>query len=72
MNWLKEQAQRNSAGPADRRSKDPTRPSPASMPPRRTWLTFLVILLINYLLVTFFFPSPDAPVTVPYNSSRSR
>jgi len=66
MNWLKEQAQRNSAGPADRRSKDPTRPSPASMPPRRTWLTFLVILLINYLLVTFFFPSPDAPVTVPY------
>jgi cell division protease FtsH len=66
MNWLREQVQRNSAGPADRRPKDPTRPSPANMPPRRTWLTFLVILLINYLLVTFFFPSPDAPVTVPY------
>jgi cell division protease FtsH len=37
-----------------------------TMPPGRTWLWFLGILLANYLLVTFLFPNPDAPVTVPY------
>ncbi len=36
------------------------------MPPGRTWLWFLGILLANYLLMRFFVPSPDAPVTVPY------
>ena len=36
------------------------------MPPGRTWLWFLGILLANYLLMRFFLPSPDAPVTVPY------
>jgi cell division protease FtsH len=36
------------------------------MPPRRTWLTFLVILVVNFLLVRFLFPSDDAPVKVPY------
>jgi cell division protease FtsH len=38
----------------------------ANLPPRRTWLTFAVILLINYFLVRLLFPSPDAPLTVPY------
>ena len=36
------------------------------MPPRRTWLTFLVILVVNFLLVRVLFPSGDAPVKVPY------
>ena len=36
------------------------------MPPRRTWLWFLLVLLANYLLMRFLMPSPDAPVTVPY------
>jgi cell division protease FtsH len=36
------------------------------MPPRRTWLTFALILLVNFLLVRFVFPRPGAPVTVPY------
>jgi cell division protease FtsH len=38
----------------------------ATVPPGRTWLWFLGILLANYLLMRFFVPSPDAPVTVPY------
>jgi len=38
----------------------------AAMPPRRTWLWFLLILLGNYLLGQFLIPSPEAPVTVPY------
>ena len=36
------------------------------MPPGRTWLWLLGILLANYFLMRFFLPSPDAPVTVPY------
>ena len=39
---------------------------PEKMPPRSTWMTFLVIVVLNYLLIQLFFPSPDAPVTVPY------
>src|ERR1051325_8940253 len=36
------------------------------MPPRRTWLWFLLILAVNYLLMRNFFPSPSAPAKVPY------
>ena len=36
------------------------------MPPRRTWLTFLLILLANFLLMRFLFPGPGEPVKVPY------
>src|SRR4249919_2728791 len=38
----------------------------AKMPPGRTWLWLLGILLANYLLMRYLLPSPDAPVTVPY------
>ncbi len=37
-----------------------------TLPPRRTWLVFLAILAINYFLVSFLFPNPDAPLAVPY------
>jgi cell division protease FtsH len=36
------------------------------MPPRSTWLTFLAILALNYVLVRMMFPGPDEPITVPY------
>jgi cell division protease FtsH len=36
------------------------------MPPRRTWLWFVLILVANYVLVRLLMPSPGAPVTVPY------
>jgi cell division protease FtsH len=38
---------------------------PAKIPPGRTWLAFLFILLANYLLMRFLFPIPEAAV-VPY------
>src|ERR671916_3201276 len=38
----------------------------STMPPRRTWLWFALILLANFLLVRFLFPGPEAPVEVPY------
>jgi cell division protease FtsH len=36
------------------------------MPPRKTWLRFLLILLANFLLVRLLFPGPEAPIEVPY------
>jgi cell division protease FtsH len=39
---------------------------PATMPPRRTWLWFVLVLLANFLLVRFLMPGAEAPVTVPY------
>ncbi|HEX6050720.1 MAG TPA: ATP-dependent zinc metalloprotease FtsH [Gemmatimonadaceae bacterium] len=36
------------------------------MPPRRMWLSFLIILVANILLVRFLFPNPDEAVKVPY------
>jgi cell division protease FtsH len=42
------------------------------MPPRRTWFWFVLVLLVNYLLVRFLFPSAEAPITVPYTVFRKR
>jgi cell division protease FtsH len=36
------------------------------MPPGKTWLWFLVVLLVNYFLMRLLIPGPEAPVMVPY------
>jgi cell division protease FtsH len=73
MNSTGQQTRRNSdstsAGrfkPASNKPGAPKGTGQATVPPGRTWLWFLGILLANYLLMRFFVPSPDAPVTVPY------
>ena len=72
MNWPKPSVQGNrnsaSAGRASPTGGTPDTSKEIGQPnmPRRTWLTFAVILLINYFLVRFLFPSPDAALTVPY------
>src|SRR5262245_28470469 len=73
MNWMRQQIQCSTdstpAGrsqPASNKPGDPKSTGKATVPPGRTWLWFLAILLVNYLLMRFFVPSPDAPVTVPY------
>src|ERR687895_574771 len=38
----------------------------STMPPRRSWLWFALLLIANFLLVRFLFPGPEAPVEVPY------
>jgi cell division protease FtsH len=38
----------------------------ATMPPPKTWLWFVVILLSNYVLMRVLVPGPETPVTVPY------
>jgi cell division protease FtsH len=73
MNSTRPQTQRNSdsapAGrvqPSDRRSGATQGPGQAKMPPRKTWLWFVLVLLVNYVLMRLLMPSPGAPVTVPY------
>ena len=36
------------------------------MPPGKTWLWLVGVLLANYLVVRFLVPGPEAPVAVPY------
>jgi cell division protease FtsH len=71
MNSTGQQTRRNSDSAPARRFQPagpgaPKGTGQAKVPPGRTWLWFLGILLANYLLMRFFVPSPDAPVTVPY------
>jgi cell division protease FtsH len=37
-----------------------------TMPPRKTWLWFLIVVVANYFLVRLIMPSPEEPLTVPY------
>ena len=50
----------------DKRPGDAKSGSQAKMPPSRTWLWFVIVLLANYLIVKFLIPGPGAPVTIPY------
>jgi len=48
----------------------PRNPLQPTLPPRKYWPWLFLVLLINYLLVSFLFPQPGAPVTVPYTVFR--
>lgn len=39
---------------------------PGGLPPRNAWLLFLVVLIVNYLVVNFFYASREEPITIPY------
>src|SRR5688572_27007727 len=73
MAWPTQQTKRNRDAaparrpdPADRRPGTPKDTRPPKMPPRSTWITFVIILVVNYVVMSFLFPSPDAPITIPY------
>ncbi|HEU4342263.1 MAG TPA: ATP-dependent zinc metalloprotease FtsH [Candidatus Binatia bacterium] len=72
MSSTGQQTRRSDSAPAGRVQPTDGRPGeakgsgPAKIPPGRTWLWLLGLLLANYLLVKLLFPSPDAPLTVPY------
>jgi cell division protease FtsH len=76
MSPTAQQTQRDGNFPPFRRSQpsDPRgaakTPAPAKMPPRKTWLWFVLILLANFFLMRLLLPSPKAPTTVPYTLFR--
>ena len=52
--------------PPDRRPGGGKDGGPAAMPPRRTWLWFVAIMIANYFLVRMLMPGGETSVTVPY------
>lgn len=40
------------------------------MPPRKMWAIFVLVLVANYFISHYLFPSADAPITVPYTVFR--
>ena len=73
MDLTRQQKQTDSSrGPAGRvppssgRSGAPKSSGQPKMPPRQSWLWFVLILLANFMLMRFLMPSPEAPVPVPY------
>ncbi len=63
MNSTGQQKGRNEPGTRLGPGKGST---PAKVPPRRTWLWFIMILVANYFLIRLLVPGPAAPVTVSY------
>jgi cell division protease FtsH len=62
----KQAGRKSDSAPAPTRPGSAKGAAPAKMPPRKTWLWFVLILLANFLLSRFLMPGPEAPVTVPY------
>jgi cell division protease FtsH len=52
--------------PADSGPGAPKGIGQAKMPPGKTWLWFVLIVLANYVLVRLLMPGPEGPATVPY------
>ena len=52
--------------PSDNKSGITKNSTLQKMPPSKTWLWFMGVLLANYLLVRLLMPGPEAPVSVPY------
>ena len=74
MNW-QTQPPRNSdpasdepVQPEDGRPEQPKDAGWKNIPPRKTWLTFLIILLINYMLMKIIFPEAGEALTIPYTT----
>ena len=53
-------------GQQTRRPGDSAPAGKMTMPPRRTWMWFVVALVVNFFLLRMLAPDPDAPLTVPY------
>jgi cell division protease FtsH len=71
MKSTAQQTRRNSdSTPAGRFQPTDTRPGAPKdrwqMPPASSWLWLFGVLLANYLVMRLLFPSPEAPVAVPY------
>jgi cell division protease FtsH len=47
-------------------------PKPGYLPNNRTWLTFLAIIALNYLLMRWFLPGPEEAITIPYTAFKEQ
>ena len=56
----------NTAGPQQKAGTTKGASARQSVPPRRTWLWFLIILAVNFVIARTLLPAAEGPVTVPY------
>ena len=66
MNSTGHQTRRNSDSPSKTTTGPGKGTGQTTMPPGRTWLWLVGVLLVNYLLMRLLFPTPDSRITVPY------
>jgi cell division protease FtsH len=67
MKWPKFPTDRRSPSPADHKpERAPQGGPPATWPPRRMWLVFLLVLGVNFVVTRFFAPGAETPLIVPY------
>jgi len=66
MDLTEQDIQRNRESVPVDRPPVPKRTGQAKMPAGWAWLGFVGILLVNFLMVRFLWPSPEPPVIVPY------
>jgi cell division protease FtsH len=66
MNTKEKQYEKSNYPPATSKSGAPEGTPQAKMPPFRTWLWFMAILLLNYFLASFLMPVEEPPITIPY------
>ena len=45
---------------------------PFKMPGRRAWITFLIILAANYLVMRLLLPHSEEPITIPYTTFKEQ
>jgi len=72
MKWWTAQPERKPAGARGAGADKASEPPPSRIPPRQAWWTFLIILLVNYLVVRSLFPDSATPVTIPYTVFREQ
>jgi cell division protease FtsH len=76
MSWLDRGMQRTAPTPGrgdTRAASSPGSPAggPPNLPPRRSWALFLLILVVNYIVVSSLFPGPGDPIPVSYTFFKS-
>jgi hypothetical protein len=65
---MKRAPQSSQRDPSGREPK----PNLDNVPTSRTWLTFLAILALNYLLMRWLLPAADEAITIPYTAFKEQ
>lgn len=60
------------SAPSERVRRDSSAGNPGSLPPRRIWLVFLLVLVLNYIVMRVFYPGENDPVTIPYTAFKAQ
>ncbi len=66
MDTNKKQKEISNYPPVASKPGTPVDTTQARMPPFKTWLWFMAVLLLNYFLASSFVPSAEEPIVVPY------